>query len=103
MLNEISAMYVSHLRYIYKSERNFLYMDCKEVLQQVKKELRENNFSELTLLNYCFFIEKFLQPLEKSSDAVSADDIQNYLSQLIQGKSDAILVFKRGQSNIPFK
>lgn len=64
-------------------------MEAKEVLELVKKELRENNFSELTTINYCFFIEKFLKTL-KNDSGISNDDIQNYLSTLSEKSSSTI-------------
>ncbi len=64
-------------------------MDAKEVLDATKKELRENNFSELTLLNYCFFIEKFCKSIGKPIESASSEDIQNYLSSLMKDKSNA--------------
>jgi len=66
-------------------------MEMKEVLEGVKKELRENHFSELTLLNYCFFIEKFLLHCNKSIDAVTSDDVQSYLSSLQANKSSSTI------------
>lgn len=66
-------------------------MEMKEVLEVVKKELRENHFSELTLLNYCFFIEKFLLHCNKPFDAVMTHDVQSYLSSLQSTKSSSTI------------
>ncbi len=66
-------------------------METKESLEEVKKELRENHFSELTLLNYCFFIEKFLLHCNKSLDAIAADDVQSYISSLQASKSSSTI------------
>ncbi len=66
-------------------------MEVKEVLDLAKKHLRENNFSELTLINYCFFIEKFLTHCNKSLETITPEDLQYYLSSLLQEKSNATL------------
>lgn len=66
-------------------------MESKEVLDLTKKQLRENNFSELTIINYSFFIEKFLQHCNKPLELISNEDLQNYLSSLLQQKSSSTL------------
>lgn len=65
-------------------------MEVKEVLDLTKKNLRESNFSELTIINYCFFIEKFLLHCKKPLEAISSEDLQSYLSRLLQKSSSTV-------------
>ncbi len=55
--------------------------------QKLKMELKLRGFSQLTVRNYSFFVEKFLLSCKKNSSDVAQDDARNYLSSLFETKS----------------
>src|SRR3989344_3091491 len=58
-----------------------------EALQQLHSELRLRGFSPLTVRNYSFFVQKFLQHAHKDPTTLDAQDAKNYLSSLFETKS----------------
>ncbi len=53
----------------------------------LKSELKLRGFSPLTVRNYSFFAEKFLQRIQKNPSEVTQDDAKLYLSELFDTKS----------------
>lgn len=58
-----------------------------EVVDKLKNELKLRGFSNLTVRNYSFFVEKFLKHANKQSDNLNEDDAKAYLSSLYDTKS----------------
>lgn len=58
-----------------------------EELDKLKGELRFRGFSPLTVRNYCFFVEKFLEHSGKNGQDLTEDDAKSYLSSLFEEKS----------------
>ena len=66
-------------------------MDKKEALEKLKTELRLKGFSQLTLRNYQFFIDKFIDSSGKKPDELTEDDARTYLANLFDTKSKATI------------
>ena len=58
-----------------------------ESLDILKSELKLRGFSPLTVRNYTFFVEKFLQKTNKSHDKLDENDVKLYLSEMFDTKS----------------
>lgn len=58
-----------------------------EALNKLQSELKLRGFSPLTVRNYCFFVEKFLNDANKNADALDEDDVKAYLSKMFESKS----------------
>lgn len=58
-----------------------------ESLEKLKSELRIRGFSPLTVRNYSFFVEKFLQKTSKTESNLDENDIKSYLSEMFDTKS----------------
>ncbi len=58
-----------------------------EALNKLKSELTIRGFSQLTVRNYSFFVEKFLKSNGKDVDNLNEDDAKNYLATLFEDKS----------------
>lgn len=56
-------------------------------VEQLKNELKLRGFSPMTVRNYGFFVEKFLQHANKDVENLSEEDVKAYLSSLIDDKS----------------
>lgn len=56
-------------------------------LEKLKNELRLRGFSHLTIRNYGFFVEKFLNKVGKPAVEVNEDDAKAYLSEMFDTKS----------------
>ncbi len=57
-------------------------------IEKLKSELKLRGFSPLTLRNYSFFVEKFLQQTNnKSEELLGEDDVKKYLSDMFDSKS----------------
>ena len=56
-------------------------------LELLKTELKLRGFSPMTVRNYSFFVDKFIQFSNKSSDILAEEDVKHYLSSLIETKS----------------
>lgn len=58
-----------------------------EVVDKLKAELKIRGFSPLTVRNYSFFVEKFLERVNKKPDELNEDDVKLYLSEMFDNKS----------------
>ena len=58
-------------------------------IEKFKTELKLKGFSEKTLKNYLFFIEKFMLHANKQVEILNEDDIKSYLSSLLDKNSRA--------------
>lgn len=56
-------------------------------VEQLQTELKLRGFSPLTVRNYTFFVQKFITFANKSSDALSEEDVKSYLASLMESKS----------------
>lgn len=59
----------------------------KEILSKLKSELKIRGFSPLTVRNYGFFVDKFLQRTNKKIEELDADDVKAYLGEMFDTKS----------------
>ena len=66
-------------------------MEPKEALEKLKTELKLKGFSQLTLKNYTFFIEKFLAFSNKKVEDLNEDDAKTYLVSLFDTKSKSTI------------
>lgn len=58
-----------------------------ESIDKLKTELKIRGFSPLTVRNYSFFVEKFVQRAGKEPTELTEDDAKAYLSELFDDKS----------------
>ncbi|MEK6800748.1 MAG: site-specific tyrosine recombinase/integron integrase [Nanoarchaeota archaeon] len=58
-----------------------------ESIDKLKSELKIRGFSPLTVRNYTFFVEKFMQRINKSPLDLNEDDVKIYLSEMFDTKS----------------
>ena len=58
-----------------------------ENLDKLKAELRMRGFSVLTVRNYSFFVDKFLNRINKNNADLTQDDAKLYLSEMFDTKS----------------
>lgn len=58
-----------------------------EAIEKLKSELRLRGFSPLTVRNYCFFVDKFMERSKKSPEQLTQDDAKVYLSEMFDTKS----------------
>ncbi|MFH1290446.1 MAG: site-specific tyrosine recombinase/integron integrase [Nanoarchaeota archaeon] len=58
-----------------------------EALNKLKTELKVRGFSPLTVRNYTFFVDKFLQKTGKKAEDLNEDDVKAYLSEMFDSKS----------------
>ncbi|MDP1695699.1 MAG: tyrosine-type recombinase/integrase [archaeon] len=56
-------------------------------IDALKAELKLRGFSPLTVRNYSFFAEKFLQKTNKTTEELNQQDVKLYLSSLFDSKS----------------
>ncbi|MBX4212603.1 phage integrase N-terminal SAM-like domain-containing protein, partial [Candidatus Pacearchaeota archaeon] len=56
-------------------------------LEKLRTELKIRGFSPLTVRNYSFFVEKFLQRISKPMQELNEDDVKAYLSDMFDTKS----------------
>jgi len=56
-------------------------------VEKLKSELKLRGLSPMTVRNYSFFVEKFLQKTNKPSTELNSDDAKLYLSDLFDTKS----------------
>jgi len=57
------------------------------VLEKLKTELKVRGFSPLTVRNYSFFVNKFLESCGKNPDELNEDDVKSFLSKMFDTKS----------------
>ena len=56
-------------------------------LEKLQTELKLRGLSHLTIRNYSFFVDKFLQQTNKSSEELTQDDARVYLAGMFETKS----------------
>lgn len=56
-------------------------------LEKLKNELRLRGFSNLTVRNYSFFVDKFLKQTQSPIEQLTEEDVKLYLGSLIATKS----------------
>jgi len=62
-------------------------MEKQEAIEKLRTELKLRGFSNLTVRNYGFFVEKFLSKQDKSMESLTEDDAKAYLAELFENKS----------------
>jgi integrase/recombinase XerD len=62
-------------------------MQYLEQLDQLKTELRIRGFSPLTVRNYSFFVDKYLQFTNKNPESLNQEDVKKYIASLYDSKS----------------
>jgi len=58
-----------------------------EALEKLRNELRIRGLSPLTIRNYSFFVQKFLDKTGKKTEDLNEDDVKAYLAGLFEDKS----------------
>ncbi len=58
-----------------------------EAVDKLKNELKIRGFSPMTVRNYSFFVDKFLQKNGKKPEELDEDDAKAYLSAMFESKS----------------
>lgn len=66
-------------------------MEKKEALKKLETELRLKGFSQLTVKNYSFFVEKFLSQTETKIEDLNEEDAKSYLASMFDTKSKATI------------
>jgi len=61
-------------------------------LDKLKTELKLRGFSKLTVRNYSFFVDKFLNYTKKSPKDLDQDDAKAYLSSMFDDKSKSTIM-----------
>ena len=56
-------------------------------IEKLQTELKLRGFSQMTVRNYSFFVQKFLLNTNKPHDTLTEDDVKSYLGSLIESKS----------------
>ncbi len=74
-----------------------------EEIEKLKAELRIRGFSPLTVRNYSFFVEKFLQSAEKKPAEVNQDDVKKYLGEMFETKSKNTIMLAAASLKFFFK
>lgn len=59
----------------------------EQTLENLRNELKLRGFSPLTIRNYTFFVEKFLQKTQKPIEQLTNEDAKAYLAELFDSKS----------------
>jgi hypothetical protein len=62
-------------------------MNSIKEVEALKSELRLRGFSDYTVRNYVFFVEKFLQHSNQEISQLEEEHVKSYLSSLISEKS----------------
>jgi site-specific recombinase XerD len=78
-------------------------MEKKEAIEKLKVELKLKGFSQLTLRNYLFFIEKFLAQTTKNIEEIGEDDVKSYLVGMFDTKSKATISLAASSIKFFFK
>ncbi len=58
-----------------------------ESIDKLKAELKLRGFSPLTVRNYTFFVQKFIEKSAKESSSLGEDDVRAFLSEMYDTKS----------------
>ena len=72
-------------------------------VDRLKSELKLRGFSPLTVRNYSFFVEKFLQKCNKNSDEVNEDDVRAFLADMFDTKSKNTIMLAAASLKFYFK
>ncbi len=64
-------------------------MKKEDSLVKLKNELKLRGFSEKTVKNYCWFVNRFLDFTNKDSEELTEDDVKAFLSGLIDKNSSS--------------
>ena len=56
-------------------------------IETLQTELKLRGFSPLTIRNYSFFVDKFLQQANKKTEKLNQEDVRNYLAGMFETKS----------------
>lgn len=72
-------------------------------LENLKVELRLRGFSPLTIRNYSFFVNKFIEYSKKPEQELSQDDAKVYLSSLFDSKSKNTIMLAAAALKFFFK
>ena len=59
----------------------------EKTLENLKNELKLRGFSPVTIRNYAFFVEKFLNKTKKPVEELNEEDVKAYLAELFDTKS----------------
>jgi len=62
-------------------------MEKQEAIDKLKTELKLRGFSPLTVRNYGFFVNKYLEKQSKTIEELNEDDAKSYLAELFEDKS----------------
>jgi len=78
-------------------------MEKKQVIEKLKSELSSKGLSKLTIKNYAFFLEKFLNFSGKKLEELDEEDAKAYLSSLFETKSKATISLAASSVSFLFK
>lgn len=78
-------------------------MEKKEAIEKLKTELKLKGFSNLTIRNYVFFVEKFFQSNSRKFDDLNEDDVKTYLVGMFDTKSKSTISLAASSLKFFFK
>lgn len=79
-------------------------MKKEESIDKLKAELKVRGFSLLTVRNYSFFVEKFLDKTNKDEiENVNEDDVKSYLGEMFDTKSKNTIMLAAASLKFFFK
>ena len=73
------------------------------MIEKLKSELSSKGLSKLTIKNYAFFMEKFLNFSGKKPEELTEEDAKSYLSSLFETKSKATISLAASSVSFLFK
>ncbi|MCX8159204.1 MAG: tyrosine-type recombinase/integrase [Candidatus Pacearchaeota archaeon] len=74
-----------------------------ESVEKLKTELKLRGFSQLTIRNYSFFVEKFLQKTNKKEEEIMQEDAKKYLAEIFDSKSKNTIMLACASLKFYFK
>lgn len=74
-----------------------------DAIEKLKNELKLRGFSPLTVRNYTFFVDKFLQKSSKADAELTEDDVKAYLSEMFDTKSKNTIMLAAASIKFFFK
>lgn len=74
-----------------------------EELKKLGSELKLRGFSPLTVRNYTFFVNKFLEKTNKPSAKLNGDDVKTYISEMFDTKSKNTIMLAHASLKFFFK
>src|SRR3989344_8768479 len=74
-----------------------------EELDNLKSELKIRGFSPLTVRNYVFFVDKFLDGSKKNSKDLGESDVKSYLANMFDTKSKNTIMLAAASLKFFFK